>query len=108
MWDMCTKQKCRFFVLTNYYQWVFGCFSEGWTSGFCTVVHSTENRDPSLLETLLFWVVSSMQLPDTSSFVIPKVGNEALHIPGREVPCVLYDVMGHDIEMAVALSNLTD
>ncbi|KAJ6548199.1 hypothetical protein DFH09DRAFT_629631 [Mycena vulgaris] len=71
VWDTCVARKTRWFALTSYTQWVFGAFSEGWTIGFVSDVLQFDARDPTVLETLAFWVACAMRLPGWCG--IPKV-----------------------------------
>ncbi|EJD05892.1 uncharacterized protein FOMMEDRAFT_153234 [Fomitiporia mediterranea MF3/22] len=89
LWDICKTHGCHSFVLTNYNQWVFGGFSKGWENGWTMGVVQAFPKDvedigaesarrkwqlprtPSLLEYLVFYTVSSMELPD--SYYIPPV-----------------------------------
>ncbi|KAI5124549.1 hypothetical protein M0805_003071 [Coniferiporia weirii] len=90
LFDICKRNDCPRFVLTNYNQWVFGGFSsQSWEYGFTTrvkQVHSLNpkkardsknkgkepiSRTPTILEYLSYWIISSMSLPD--SFLFPAV-----------------------------------
>lgn len=71
IWDTCTRRKCHWFVVTSYNSWVFGAFSPGRTRGFISEPKSFVERDPNVLETLTYWVASSMGLP--GGFTLPTV-----------------------------------
>ncbi|GLB34980.1 hypothetical protein LshimejAT787_0205450 [Lyophyllum shimeji] len=77
MWDICARQRTRWFVLTSYNNWVFGAFSEGWSTAFVTDVYSFDSCNPTIVECLLFWVASSMRIGGTAS--IPKVPEPIAH-----------------------------
>ncbi|KAL5511590.1 hypothetical protein ACEPAH_4807 [Sanghuangporus vaninii] len=89
LWDICKLHDCHWFILTNYDQWVFGGFTEGWENGYTMGVIDGHGRDkprlgangeailhrtPKLLEYLVYWTLSSMGVPD--SFYIPPVPDE--------------------------------
>ncbi|KAI0062287.1 hypothetical protein BV25DRAFT_1825729 [Artomyces pyxidatus] len=62
LYDMCTANKTPWFVLTNYQSWVFGVFSRGWTNVFIVSNQRHDSIRPTVLETLLYWICSSMAL----------------------------------------------
>ena len=60
-WDLCTRRKCRWFVITSYNIWVFGAFSRG---------------------------SSTLQYTDSVLIVLSSRPYERLHI-GAEVICLV-------------------
>ncbi|KAI6167044.1 hypothetical protein EDD17DRAFT_1542593 [Pisolithus thermaeus] len=50
----------RWFVVTTYRYWVFGVFSPDWSDVFVSPLYKYDSCDPTILELLLFWVVSAM------------------------------------------------
>lgn len=77
MWDVCVRQRSRWFVLTSYNDWVFGAFSEGWSTAFVTDVYAYDSYNPSIVECLVFWVASAMRISGTAS--VPKVSEPVAH-----------------------------
>jgi hypothetical protein len=73
----------------------------GWTKAFVSAVYSFDSCSPTILECLLFWLVSAMGLP--GSWEIPEVGFEPEYRP-LEHPCAVYDVMMQQPKAAIALS----
>lgn len=98
LYDICKVNKCNWFVLTNYNEWVFGGFSKGWECGFVSNVKQPRSitdkekeagsmwtfsfgspfrrekpqpRLPTILEFLIYWVVSSMKLK--GGYTLPSV-----------------------------------
>ncbi|PAV23708.1 hypothetical protein PNOK_0077600 [Pyrrhoderma noxium] len=87
--DICERNQCYRFVLTNYNQWAFGGFSSGRSFGFISGIkqaHSlkgkepmkpifsfshSSSRAPNVLEYLVYWMISSMDFPD--SYKLPSV-----------------------------------
>ncbi|KAF8077972.1 hypothetical protein FPV67DRAFT_1404301 [Lyophyllum atratum] len=93
IWDTCVRRRSRWFVLTSYNNWVFGAFSEGWSTAFVTDVYPYDSYNPSIVECLVFWIASAMRISGTAS--IPKVGDETAYL-SSEIPCTVYDVMGRN------------
>lgn len=60
VWDSCFSCDCRWFVVTTYRYWVFGVFSPDWGDVFVSPLYTYDSCDPTILELLLFWVVSAM------------------------------------------------
>ncbi|RDB21334.1 hypothetical protein Hypma_011579 [Hypsizygus marmoreus] len=77
IWDVCVRRRTRWFVLTSYTNWVFGAFSEGWSSAFVTDVYAYDSCNPSIAECLTFWVVSAMRID--RSACVPKVPEPLAH-----------------------------
>ncbi|KAJ8594333.1 hypothetical protein M405DRAFT_784805 [Rhizopogon salebrosus TDB-379] len=71
IWDCCVTRSCPWFVVSTYSHWVFGVFSNGWTTAFVSPVYSHDSHDPSVLQLLLFWLYSAMELP--GGWVVPDV-----------------------------------
>jgi len=65
LYDICVSRNCPYFVVTNYYGWVFGVFSKGWSTAFVGKVQKYDDREPTVLEHLLYWLSSSMNEPGT-------------------------------------------
>lgn len=71
VWDECHRRNCRWFVLTTYWGWVFGAFSQGWTVGFSRGILDRNCKYPTVLESLVYWLGSSIGVP--GSWEIPEV-----------------------------------
>ncbi|KIM27936.1 hypothetical protein M408DRAFT_9134 [Serendipita vermifera MAFF 305830] len=81
IYDECTRANCRWFVVTTYYQWTFGVFSEGFQAAFITLdVPSPRPYVPYItpLQALHYWLASAMQLPET---YVPTQMMETAHYP---------------------------
>ncbi|KAH9001294.1 hypothetical protein EDB92DRAFT_1939050 [Lactarius akahatsu] len=100
LYDICVSRNCPYFAITNYYGWVFGVFSKGWSTAFVGKVQKYVDVTPTILEHLLYWLSSSMDEPGT--YRRPEVGNEHI-IPPEECPSVVYDVMAKNPRAALAL-----
>ncbi|KAI0798054.1 hypothetical protein C8Q75DRAFT_740501 [Abortiporus biennis] len=84
VWDLCYRQKCRWFVVTSYWGWVFGTFSDGWTRAYVSPVVSSDNYRPTVLECLVFWFASAFRMD--GGFSIPEVP-EPVENPAAERDC---------------------
>ncbi|KAH7915780.1 hypothetical protein BJ138DRAFT_1076501 [Hygrophoropsis aurantiaca] len=71
LWDSCVRKRAHFFVLTSYQHWVFGTFSEGYTSALVSPVISAGSRDPTIMEALVYWIATALGAPD--SFMWPNI-----------------------------------
>ncbi|KAN0133751.1 hypothetical protein V8E53_008475 [Lactarius tabidus] len=65
LYDICQSRNSPYFVVTNYYGWVFGVFSKGWSTAFVGKVQKYTDHTPTILEHLLYWLSSSMNEPGT-------------------------------------------
>lgn len=75
----------------------------GWTYGFTSnvkhahgstkkeLVPSKFKSEPSVLACLVFWILSSMEVPDR--YELPPVGSQQTYTP-HELPCRMYDILG--------------
>ncbi|KAL0580954.1 hypothetical protein V5O48_001046 [Marasmius crinis-equi] len=78
LWDLCVTRNTHWFVLTSYDQWVFGVFSDRWTSAYTTPIYESNASFPTIIETLAFWTASAMGIHNL--FPYPKVP-EPVHLP---------------------------
>jgi len=90
IWDLCAKQHTRWFVLTSYNFWVFGAFSEGWTTAFVSNAVRCDSKRPSVATFLLFWLASAIHRDGAAQ--VPKVPEPTNN---RFTP-VSIPVLGHD------------
>ncbi|KAF8339746.1 uncharacterized protein EI90DRAFT_3117524 [Cantharellus anzutake] len=60
IYDRCHRLHCRWFVVSTYDSWCFGVFSRGWTSAFVSSPKSGGSRSPTILQCLVYWILSSM------------------------------------------------
>ncbi|KAI0306599.1 hypothetical protein B0F90DRAFT_1691319 [Multifurca ochricompacta] len=67
LYDICLSRDSPYFVVTNYYGWVFGVFSKGWSTAFVGKVQTYADLKPTILQYLLYWLSSSMNEPGTYS-----------------------------------------
>ncbi|KAG6333132.1 hypothetical protein ID866_5959, partial [Astraeus odoratus] len=74
LWDTCFSSNCQWFVVSTYTHWVLGVFSAGWTDVFVTSVYKHDRRNPTVLELLLFWVISAMGCE--GGWVPPQFGSD--------------------------------
>ncbi|KZP31321.1 hypothetical protein FIBSPDRAFT_47068 [Athelia psychrophila] len=64
MWDLCARKDCRYFVLTTFHGWVFGAFSEGWTTAYVSPIINWHDAEiSSALQSLVHWTASAMGIP---------------------------------------------
>ncbi|KAG8843850.1 hypothetical protein FRC20_003715, partial [Serendipita sp. 405] len=74
IYDECTLHQCRWFIVSTYFQWTFGVFSEGYTAAFVSSDIPTARPwipQVSPLQAVYFWMASSMGLPQT--FIPDKI-----------------------------------
>ena len=64
-------------------------------------VYAFDAQSPSVVESLIFWLVSAMGLP--GGWKIPEVGSEVASST-QEIPCSVYDIMAQRPGAALALS----
>ncbi|KAF9246543.1 hypothetical protein BU15DRAFT_40045 [Melanogaster broomeanus] len=70
VWDSCVSRNCPWFIVSTYTNWVFGVFSAGWTASFVSPVYASDCHVPTILELLLFWLISAMGYP--GGWVVPE------------------------------------
>ncbi|OCH95517.1 hypothetical protein OBBRIDRAFT_720196 [Obba rivulosa] len=109
IWDVCFQRKSCFFIVTTYWGWVLGAFSKAWSNGFVTRIHDFSESQPTILESLLYWIASAMGIE--GSWQVPEVSNEPAFIQ-IESPCLVRDIMPPgsweaDRRALLALSVLT-
>jgi len=90
VWDECFRRRCHWFVITTYWGWAFGAFSQGWTVGYISNFHLSGQLQPTILECLIFWLGSSMG--KSGGWQIPEVSREPAFIP-RQIPCTFRDII---------------
>lgn len=79
----------------------------GWTRAFVSDMKDASSKDPTVLQCLLFWLVSSMKLDFDRIFQRPKVGNDSEpEYVASETPCVVYDVLAKDVRASLLPSFL--
>ncbi|KAI0082686.1 hypothetical protein K474DRAFT_1694075 [Panus rudis PR-1116 ss-1] len=76
LWDHCNRRDCRYFVVTNYWGWIFGAFSPGWTRAYVSPVIHSANKTPTIVECLTFWLASAMGY---DAWITPQAAPE--HVP---------------------------
>ncbi|KAL6308989.1 hypothetical protein BKA93DRAFT_859648 [Sparassis latifolia] len=60
IWDVCFRERSRWFVVTSYSGWVFGAFSKGWTRAFVSPIFKSDEQDPTVEEVLVYWLASAV------------------------------------------------
>ncbi|KAI0818596.1 hypothetical protein BC629DRAFT_1463079 [Irpex lacteus] len=78
IWDFCARRNCHYFVVTTYWGWIFGAFSRGRSRGFVTSVKSYTTISPSILEHLVFWFASAMQI--SGAWEIPEIAEAVFDV----------------------------
>ncbi|KAF5357934.1 hypothetical protein D9756_001594 [Leucocoprinus leucothites] len=71
LWDTCVKHNTKWFVVTSWNVWAFGCFSDGWCSGAISDIWHLDEHTPNILECLTYWIASAMSRP--GAYQRPKV-----------------------------------
>jgi len=46
---------CRYWILTDWQRWVYGCFDEERTHGWVSGIMRYDATEPSVLQTLTYW-----------------------------------------------------
>jgi len=77
VWDTCICRNCPWFIVTTYTHWVFGVFSAGWTASFVSPLYAFDSCTPTILEVLVFWLISAMGNP--GGFAVPEISSELVH-----------------------------
>ncbi|KAF7793007.1 hypothetical protein EIP86_004112 [Pleurotus ostreatoroseus] len=62
IWDFCARRKCLYWVLTTYWGWVFGAFSQGRAHAGVWPIRSFDAKEPTIVEHLVYWIAASMDL----------------------------------------------
>ncbi|KAF9653074.1 hypothetical protein BDM02DRAFT_2132787 [Thelephora ganbajun] len=70
LWDLCVKKTCQWFIVSNYQGWVLGAFSSGWTRAWITDIIGFNDVRPTVIETIIFWLASSLAMP--GAFTVPE------------------------------------
>ncbi|KAI0374790.1 hypothetical protein BV20DRAFT_934853 [Pilatotrama ljubarskyi] len=88
IWDMCAQKHSRWFVLTTYWGWVFGCFSSGRTCAFTSRIIPFDSTEPTIVQCLFFWFNSALrpQLQPVGAWTIPEVSGEVANYD-MQLPC---------------------
>lgn len=101
VWDSCVSRNCPWFIVSTYTDWVFGVFSAGWTASFVSPVFAFDCHVPTVLELLLFWLVSAMGYP--GGWVVPESRAE-LVLRRQLLIATVNDVSCEEPTEALALS----
>ncbi|KAH7889719.1 hypothetical protein F5I97DRAFT_1846643 [Phlebopus sp. FC_14] len=102
VWDSCVSGNSPWFIVSTYTDWVFGVFSAGWTASFVSPVFHYDSHGPTVLEVLLFWLVSAMNLP--GGWVVPEVRIEAAFPTRQLLTATLRDFYDQESAEALVLS----
>lgn len=58
-WGACKRLDTRFWVLTDWQNWVFGKFNDDESHGWVSPIFKYDATGPSVLESLFYWVQTS-------------------------------------------------
>lgn len=58
-WGACKRLDTRWWVLTDWQKWIFGCFNDDMTHGWTSPIITYDSKAPTVLEALLYWVESA-------------------------------------------------
>ncbi|KDQ14079.1 hypothetical protein BOTBODRAFT_55793 [Botryobasidium botryosum FD-172 SS1] len=83
IYDYAIVQGARFFIVSTYESWVFGCFSKNYSTAWVAPPIHYNSRGPTLVQYLIYWVQSAMSAE--GGWLIPEVCGE-LPIPQRAEP----------------------
>lgn len=83
------------------------CGDTGWTRAWITNIIAFNDLRPTVIETLIFWLASSLGIP--GGFTIPEVCDELAYQTRRAHPCAAHDVMweGNQKTAVLALSRIS-
>ncbi|KAH9842813.1 uncharacterized protein C8Q71DRAFT_734682 [Rhodofomes roseus] len=91
IWDECQRNGSHYFVLTTYWGWVFGVFTAGRTVGLISHVMSDSQSFPTILESLVYWLLSAMgikggwEVPEVAEPFNPSVRNLPVPRPSQRI-----------------------
>ncbi|EMD30722.1 hypothetical protein CERSUDRAFT_120334 [Gelatoporia subvermispora B] len=102
VWDACVAHRSRFFVVTNYNDWVFGAFSERWTRGFVTRVQRYDQDCTTVMEDLVYWLSSAHEFE--GSWQIPEIP-EQVDYAGLESFAILPPRARNELSVAPSESS---
>lgn len=51
--------------------------TQGWTTSFVSPLYAFDSHTPTILELLVFWLISAMGYP--GGFVVPEISHELAH-----------------------------
>ncbi|KDQ21374.1 hypothetical protein BOTBODRAFT_25814 [Botryobasidium botryosum FD-172 SS1] len=91
IFDYVVAQGTHYFILSTYHGWVFGCFSEMYTTAWVTPPKPHDTKGPTIIQCLLYWIQSSMSAE--GGFVIPEVRGEPKILP-RDLPMPVLGLAG--------------
>ncbi|KZV96616.1 hypothetical protein EXIGLDRAFT_705049 [Exidia glandulosa HHB12029] len=81
----------QFFVVTNYEQWIFGCFSTFRTTAWVTAPIDYTTTGPNVVEMLCYWFASSRgcpgghRVPEVAESAVTKRGDTRIMRPKKRV-----------------------
>lgn len=78
----------------------------GWTRAWITDIIAFDDLGPTVIETIVFWLASSLGMP--GGFTIPEVCDEPVYRT-KAHPCMAHDVMWerHQKAAVLALSQIS-
>ncbi|KAH9946197.1 uncharacterized protein BXZ73DRAFT_73016 [Epithele typhae] len=74
IYGVCLTTGTHWFVMTTYWGWVFGAFSEQYTSAWVSDVIRYDAEDPTIVECLFFWLAcATLKQQPRNAWSIPQV-----------------------------------
>ncbi|KAI0721676.1 hypothetical protein C8T65DRAFT_630848 [Cerioporus squamosus] len=64
IYDVCSRNRSHYFVVTTYWGWVFGAFSAEYTRAWVSEVIPSSSQDPTILQCLFYWFASALGHPN--------------------------------------------
>ncbi|KAI0670476.1 hypothetical protein C8Q78DRAFT_1079438 [Trametes maxima] len=79
IWDICSQKRSHWFVLTTYWGWVFGAFSQGRSRAFTSEIIPFNLKLPTVVQCLFSWFACAIagQIHPHGAWAIPEVSGEA-------------------------------
>ncbi|KAH7096200.1 hypothetical protein BKA62DRAFT_676067 [Auriculariales sp. MPI-PUGE-AT-0066] len=76
LYDAAERRGARYFVVSTYNQWLFGCFSEGYSTAWVSAPIVCDSTGPNVVDVLMFWFASACGLP--GGYVCQEVAERRL------------------------------
>ncbi|WOO78950.1 uncharacterized protein LOC62_02G002487 [Vanrija pseudolonga] len=76
-WGACKRLNTRWFAITDWKRWTFGCFSDDQTHAWISPIIQYDSRDPTVLQALFYWAQSSRGKEGG----FQKVATDVSHLP---------------------------
>jgi len=99
VFDYAVAEGTHYFIVSTYQGWVFGCFSDMYSTAWVTPPKAYDTKGPTIIQCLFYWVQSSMSVE--GSFVVPEVRGEPSILP-QEVPLPVLGLSGRRMSKGAA------